>query len=84
MEKIILLILQKSRKATAVHVQEILTEYGCFIQARLGLHDGPPKTCSDSGLIIVEMAGDKAEISKCKEKLEKLSDVHVELVVLSV
>ncbi|PKL15304.1 MAG: hypothetical protein CVV50_00580 [Spirochaetae bacterium HGW-Spirochaetae-6] len=84
MEKMILIILQKSRMATAVRVQEILTEYGCFIQARLGLHDGPPKTCSDSGLIIIEMAGDKAEIQKCKAKLVALENVSVELVTLSV
>jgi hypothetical protein len=83
MEKTILMILQKHREDTAVEVQSVLTDYGCFIKTRLGIHDGPPSTCSHSGLIILEMVGDDEKIRECQAKLEKISDVSVRLTKIS-
>ncbi len=40
----------EQRDTAAVEVQKILTEYGCSIRTRLGLHDqADDKTCSPSG-----------------------------------
>ena len=45
----------------AVEVQNILTEYGCHIKTRLGLHElAEGDSCSPSGLVIVEFVGSKA------------------------
>ena len=39
------------RGKSAVEVQRVLTEHGCSILTRLGLHDqSTPGTCSPSGL----------------------------------
>jgi len=55
MEKTILLCLIDGRKKSAVNVQKILTEWGCLIKTRLGIHDGVLDNCSESGLIILEL-----------------------------
>ena len=40
MEKTVLLVLLSERKETAITFQKILTDWGCMVKARLGLHDG--------------------------------------------
>ena len=52
MEKNIILILIDSRKDSAVKVQKILTEWGCMVKTRLGLHEGVLSNCSDHGAYI--------------------------------
>lgn len=84
MEKLILLILLKSREEIAVEVQSVLTQYGCFIKTRLGIHDGVPTKCSPSGLVILEWSGDKSKVEECKVKLEALKHVNVQLVKMKV
>lgn len=41
-------------------VQDLLTEYGCYIKTRLGLHEAGG-SCSPAGLIIVEFVPDVSE-----------------------
>ncbi len=83
MERTILVILVGKRKETAVNVQKILTGWGCMIRTRLGLHDGTLDNCAESGLIILELVGDKDKITEMTRKLELLEDVSVKLVKLS-
>jgi len=83
MSKIILLILQKDRKASSLKVQQILTDYGCFIKTRLGLHDGPPEACDPGGMIILDMAGDLKAIRECSAKLSEIPGVKTQLVEMS-
>jgi hypothetical protein len=54
-------------------VQKLLTEYGCYIKTRIGLHHVDDKFCSPRGLILLEMFGDEG---KCEELFAKLSQVH--------
>jgi hypothetical protein len=51
-------------------VQKLLTEYGCNIKTRLGLHEVSDNFCSPNGLIILELVGDPV---KCRELTDKLS-----------
>jgi hypothetical protein len=83
MEKSILLILVGDRKKSAVEVQKILTEMGCFIKTRLGIHDGAPDACSNTGLIILELIGSGEEKEDVVKKLNALPSVSVELVTMS-
>ena len=39
-------------------IQKVLTEFGCSIKTRLGLHEADAKVCSPNGLIILEMVGE--------------------------
>jgi len=43
------------RVEIAPTVQAILTKYGCIIQTRLGLHEASKTSCSNSGLVILNL-----------------------------
>lgn len=83
MEKSILLILVGNRTGTAVKVQEILTNMGCFIKTRLGIHDGSPQECANTGLLILELLGSADDKAKLVNDLEQVSDVKVKLVEMA-
>lgn len=84
MEKNIILILIDSRKDSAVKVQKILTEWGCMVKTRLGLHEGVLSNCSDHGLIFLEMAGEKEKLENIRNLLDNLPGVNAKLVSLEV
>jgi hypothetical protein len=66
-------------RATQVpQVQKLLTEYGCNIRTRLGLHRVDENVCSPRGLILLEMFGDPAVCGQLKAKLSKLEGVEVQ------
>ena len=81
--KYILALLLAKRRNTAVEVQKVLTEYGCMIKTRLGIHDGVLDKCSDTGVIILELVGDKKEMQEFQNKLERIEDVTTQLVELA-
>jgi hypothetical protein len=83
MNRTILMILIDKRKEAAVTAQKILTEWGCLIKTRLGLHDGVLDNCSNSGLIICEMVGEKDKITEMTRKLNLLDGVTAKLTDLS-
>lgn len=80
--KNVLLILVDQRKDAAVNVQKTLTAWGCLIKTRLGLHQGVQEDCSEHGLIICELVGEKSQIAELKRKLELIKGVKTELVTL--
>ncbi|MGM0607051.1 MAG: hypothetical protein ACQESP_01400 [Candidatus Muiribacteriota bacterium] len=84
MEKNIMLVLIDGRKKQAVNVQKILTEWGCLIKTRLGIHDGILEECTDSGLLMLEMVGEKEKLDKIHELLNGLPGVSAKLVNLNV
>lgn len=57
----------KDRSQEAVHLQEILTRYGCSIKTRIGLHDASEGQCAPGGIILLEV------ISKQEELIQELS-----------
>ncbi len=61
------------RLTQSLEVQKLLTEYGCNIRMRLGLHDAGPDACSPNGLLILELVGEKEE---CEALLEKLNAIE--------
>lgn len=77
----IMIIKLEPRVSTAPTVQEILTKYGCIIHTRLGLHEVTRTSCSNSGLIVLNLMNDEKEkINKLKEELENLKGVIIKLV----
>ncbi|MCD6460554.1 hypothetical protein J7L67_07815 [bacterium] len=83
MEKTVLLILVSHRKEIAVNVQKLLTAWGCLIKTRLGIHDGVLDNCSESGLLLLELVGDKDKHTEFTRKLKLIEGVSAELVTLS-
>ncbi len=66
-----------SRGTQAPAVQALLTEYGCNIKTRIGLHHVDENVCSPRGLILLEMYGDQATCGQLKAKLSALEGVEV-------
>ncbi|MCF8241328.1 MAG: hypothetical protein K9J16_08065 [Melioribacteraceae bacterium] len=84
MSKSILLILIGNRKDAAVKVQQILTGWGCIIKTRLGIHDGVLDNCSDEGLLILELHGEREQKEELARKVELIQGVSSKLVELNV
>ncbi len=82
--KTILMVLVGKRKSSAVKVQQILTGWGCLTKTRLGIHDGVLDSCSDAGLILLELVGETAKKKELARKLDLLQGVKAKLVTLSV
>lgn len=59
-------------------VQQVLTEYGCNIKTRLGLHDADKNFCSPTGLLILEMISDSQAANEMSEKLNAIEGVEVQ------
>lgn len=75
-------ILQENRVETATKVQEALTRNGCNIRVRLGLHDAGVGTCSNSGLILLQLCGDAAETEKLLTELQSIPYVKAKMMSL--
>jgi len=84
MEKRFMIVLINLRKKDAVTVQKILTEWGCLIKTRLGLHDGVLDQCSDFGSIILELVGEKDKHVELARKLNLLTGVQAKLIEMEV
>ena len=62
-------------------VQDLLTEYGCSIKTRIGLHDVSDQFCSPNGLLLLEMAGDEKPIFELIDKLNAVEGVDTQQMV---
>lgn len=78
----IMAVLQENRVETATKVQEVLTRNGCNIRFRLGLHDAGLESCSNSGLILLQVCGEKTEVEQLQTELQKVPHVKVKLMSL--
>ncbi len=52
------------RSKHTVRVQKILTEYGCSIRTRVGLHGAGDGFCSPNGLILLEVIDSGPALTK--------------------
>lgn len=57
-------------------VQHLLTEYGCSIRTRLGLHEADAGFCSPNGLVLLEMIDDDAKADELMSKLNAIEGVE--------
>ncbi|OGI07453.1 MAG: hypothetical protein A2Y40_06165 [Candidatus Margulisbacteria bacterium GWF2_35_9] len=83
MGKVILLVLLGKRTNLAIDFQKILTEYGCNIKTRLGLHEASDNMCSETGLVILELIGDKKKHNELLEKLNNHDNISAKLVEMT-
>ncbi len=75
----IMVIKIDQRSKFAIEAQKILTEYGCHIQVRLGLHEATAEICSTDGLIILEVRGEKDILNEMMGKLNALENVTAKM-----
>jgi len=65
----------------SIKVQSLLTEFGCSIKTRIGMHEAGDK-CGTDGLIVLNLTGDKGEMEKLDKALNELSSVKAKIVVM--
>jgi hypothetical protein len=72
-----------NRVGNAAAFQKVLTENGCKIKARLGLHEVSEDLCATDGLIILQPYGETAEIEQLVEELNALDGITAKLIDLN-
>ena len=80
-KRIILGIQVTNRVEKIPDVQKILTEYGCNIKTRLGLHEVSKSVCSALGLLLLDTYGDEADILEMEKKLKKVKGLVVKKMI---
>ena len=69
----------QERMSDATKFQSILSEYGCSISTRLGLHMASADACSPSGLIILDFVdGAEKEAHKFEKEVLALGNVEIQ------
>ena len=72
-----------NRMANALTLQKVLTENGCKIRARLGLHEASEDVCANDGLIVLQPCGEKKEVEELVEAFNRLDGVVAKLIDLN-
>ena len=62
-------------------VQHLLTDYGCSIRTRIGLHEAEEGFCSPNGLVLLEMVDDQVKADELADKLNAVEGVEVKKMV---
>lgn len=70
------------RIKNAKDFQEVLSNYGCIIKTRIGLHDMSCGVCSPNGIILLEVVNNEEEISNLVMDLQKLKGIKFNIMEL--
>ena len=70
----VMTLLVNHRTKNSTMLQSVLTESGCIINTRLGLHD-TGNACSEEGLIILHLSGKDADIKKLEKNLNLIDGI---------
>ncbi|HOI53799.1 MAG TPA: hypothetical protein PLP01_00980 [Phycisphaerae bacterium] len=69
------------RTRHAGEIQKVLTQFGCNIKTRLGLHEASEGVCSPNGLILLECVCGGAECSSMIAQLKAIEGLDVQKMV---
>ena len=72
-----------NRVGNASAFQQVLTQNGCKIKARLGLHEVSEDLCATDGVIILQPYGEKEEIEQLVKELNALDGITAKLIDLN-
>lgn len=75
-KRIVLGLAISSRVKEIPEVQQVLTECGCNIRTRIGMHEVAGEYCAPSGVILLDVLGDPAEIDDCQNRLNAIEGVQ--------
>jgi hypothetical protein len=70
-----------NRTKNVAQVQQVLSEFGCFIKTRLGLHEASDNFCSPNGLIILEMIDNDLQTNGLISRLNAVGGVEVQQMI---
>jgi len=71
-----------NRLKKASEVQQLLSEYGCNIKTRLGLHE-VQNVCSQNGIVLLEMYGEDQVCFDLADKLAAIEGIEVQKMVFT-
>ena len=71
-------IMVTNRADNAAQVQKVLTEWGCNIKTRIGLHEVTENLCAPSGLILLELFGDDKALADMESTLRNIRGIQVQ------
>ncbi len=80
---LILAIHVSDRVTQADKVQKTISQYGCSIKTRLGLHEASDGFCSPEGLMILELLNDEKVLMEFKEALNAITGVEAKEIIFS-
>lgn len=67
-----------NRVENATELQRVLTECGCYIKTRIGLHEVSENVCAPSGLILLEIYGGGEALAEMESKLKSIDGLQVQ------
>jgi hypothetical protein len=70
-------LLLTDRVTEANKVQSVLTQYGCSIKTRLGMHEVSEDFCDKKGFVLLELIGEKKEWDALEKELLSIDGVQV-------
>jgi len=73
----------QDRVQHAGEVQAVLTEFGCNIRTRLGLHDVDENQCATAGIILLELVGEGKRIAALIAALGEIEGIDVKKMVFA-
>jgi len=82
MECNIMIVKIGERRKKSPEVQEVLSKFGCSIKTRLGLHEANDTMCSEEGVLVLQLTGDRGEMKKLEAALNELESVKAQMVML--
>ena len=62
-------------------VQNVLTQFGCSIKTRLGLHETSDEYCSPNGIILLEIVGGEQKAKELTGTLDAIYGVETKTIV---
>lgn len=79
MDKTIVIgVLLNNRQNQALKFQEIITNHGCQIKTRIGLHHADENKCPVGGVILLDLIGADEEINALENDIKSLPGVQVQ------
>lgn len=63
----------ENRVLNSLDFQKVVTEFGCQVKTRIGLHQADDTKCSPDGIVLLEVIG---ETSEFENKLSKFGKVE--------
>ena len=71
------------RRSNALALQKALTEFGCHIKLRVGLHETGEDFCSDDGVMMLQACGDQKTIDHMMETFNGMEGIRAKLMYLN-
>ncbi|MBN2039886.1 MAG: hypothetical protein JW864_07595 [Spirochaetes bacterium] len=65
----------------ALHVQEVLTEFGKNIKTRVGLHEVADREQGPNGILLIEFVGNDNTFNEFTQKLGNITGVEVQQMI---